>query len=48
MEQNEELLLEMAQFGKIDGKPICVYSDEHNTTRFHFRNVNILMGEVFD
>lgn len=46
MEQNEELLLEMAQFGKIDGKPIRVYSDDHNPPHFHFGNVQILIGEV--
>ena len=46
MEQNEESLLEMAQFGKIDGKPIRVYSDDHNPPHFHFGNVQILIGEV--
>lgn len=46
MERNEELLSEMEQFGKIDGKPIRVYSDDHNPPYFHFGNVQILIGDA--
>ena len=45
MKTNKELLLEMAQFGKIGGRSIQVYSNDHNPPHFHFGNVQILIGE---